>query len=72
MSGNPKWKRGDWEIEAASEIDDMLGRAVRRNAGVEYGFFVGVSLADMADVIEKWRTGKNEEKYYIFKEVTEK
>lgn len=49
------WKADDWQIRAVREIQAILGNAVERNTGQKYGYFVGVSDAKLADVIEKHR-----------------
>lgn len=42
-----------WEESAAREIDRALGDAVEKNTGVQTGFFCGVSIQDIADIILK-------------------
>lgn len=42
-----------WETKAAREIDILLGRAVQNNTGIKTGFFSGVSIKDIADIITK-------------------
>lgn len=40
-------------IAASREINLLLGKAVIRNTGVEAGFFSGVSISDIAKIIER-------------------
>lgn len=45
--------RGDRLIRAAREIDRVLGDAVKKNTGIETGYFSGVSINDIMIIIEK-------------------
>lgn len=42
----------DWIEKAAREIDTLLGNAVRENTGVQNGYFSGVSIKDIMNIIE--------------------
>ena len=46
---------GRWDnyLLAADEIDSLLGKAVIKNTGLEAGFFAGVSVDHIADIIRK-------------------
>lgn len=48
---NPMDQAREQAESAAFRIDRMLAEAVRRNTGIETGFFSGVSVQDIADVI---------------------
>lgn len=49
-----------WIAQAAKEIDLMLGDAVRKNTKIETGFFSGVSIQDIMDIIQKYHDGENQ------------
>ncbi len=48
------WNNSDWQVKAAREVDELLGNAVRKNTDEKFGNFAGVSIANIADVIEKY------------------
>ena len=49
------WKRGDWQIEAAAElVEEKLIPLIKKNMKVGgKGLLVGMSRANMADIINK-------------------
>ena len=51
----------EWQIKAARRIDYRLGKAVVENTGVQLGFFGGVSLRDIADIIDDCRKDPSQE-----------
>lgn len=55
-----KHKIEQWTLKAANEIDEVLGDAVKKNTGIETGFFCGISINDIADIIIKCQDGKEE------------
>jgi hypothetical protein len=40
-----------WEERAARKINNALSRAVKENTKIHYGFFSGVSMQDIIDII---------------------
>lgn len=43
----------EWAAKAAEEIDTELGEIVRKNTGIQFGFFAGISINDMAKIIAR-------------------
>lgn len=43
----------NWEINAAIKIDKLLSEAVIKNTGIKIGFFSGVSIQDIANIIDE-------------------
>ncbi len=41
----------EWAARAAEEIEGELGKRVRENTGLEFGFFAGISVNDLAAII---------------------
>lgn len=54
--------------EVAKEIDILLGTTVIKNTGIKTGFFSGVSIQDISDLIESFAAEKTEElkRYRMF------
>ena len=41
----------EWAARAAEEIEAALGARVRENTGLQFGFFAGISVNDLAAII---------------------
>lgn len=41
----------EWAARAAEEVEAALGARVRENTGLQFGFFAGISVNDLAAII---------------------